>query len=265
MLTGQPAPSSNTDLPDSRLAAIVITALGVTLLGLVVTPSLPGGLGRPGGPLLQGTAIIGALLLFASFVAVFMKKAGRPGKAGFRSHVWLASLGTVLVAIHSTGSLFKIPSLLLVLLAGLIALGVWSRLLGSRRMARTFGTKMAGFSKPDETVRAKLAALIVEKQALLEKVDPTASEATFSPQPRHWLATPGAALAYHRAVMEEHRLIGTRGSVSPVQAYWRILHRLLAWGFIAGLAVHVITVTFFAGYVAEGRAIYWWHLAGWGS
>ena len=265
MLTGQSAPGSNTDLPDSRLAGIVIAAIGIALLGLVVTPALPEDLGRPGGPLLQSAAIGGALLLVLSFVTVLRKKAGHPGKAGFRSHVWLASAGTVLVAIHSTGTMLEIPSLLLVVLAGLIGLGVWSRLVGSKRMARTFGTKMAGFSKPDETVRTRLAALITEKQNLLRLIAPAAQEATFSLQLRHWLATPGQAFAYHCAVMEEHRLIGTRATVSPAQAYWRILHRLLAWGFVAGLVIHIVTVTFFAGYVADGWKIYWWHLAEWGS
>lgn len=264
MLTGRSAPASNTDLPDSQLAATVIATTGIALLGLVVAPSLPGGLGRPGGPLMQGAAIAGSVLLVASFIAVLRKKAGHPGKAGFRSHVWLASAGTVLVAIHSTGSLFKIPSLLLLLLASLTALGVWSRLAGSKRMARTFGTKMAGFSKPDETTRARLAALILEKRNLLKTIDPAASEATFSLQPRHWIAAPGRALGYHRAVLEEGRLIGTRASVAPVQAYWRIVHRLLSLGLLAGLLVHIVTVTFFAGYVAEGRVIYWWRLAEWG-
>jgi hypothetical protein len=264
VLTGRSAPSSNTDLPDSRLAGIIVTAIGAALFGLVIAPSLPHGLGRPGGPLLQGAGIAGALMLVASFVAVLRKKAGHDGKAGFRSHVLFASAGTVLVAMHSTGTLFKIPSLLLLALACLIGLGVWSRLHGSKRMARTFGTKMAGFSKPNDVTRARLQVLISEKQTLLQTIDTQASEGTFSLQPRHWLGTPGPAFAYHRAVMEEHRLIGTRASVSPAQAYWRIVHRLLAWGFLAGLAIHVITVTFFAGYVAEGREIYWWHLAEWG-
>lgn len=265
MLTGRPAPATNTDLPDSRLAAIVIAALGAALVGLVIAPALPDGLARPGGPLLQGAAILGSILLLASLWAVLAKKRGRPGKAGFRSHVWLASAGTVLVAVHSTGTLFKIPSLLLVSLAALIALGVWSRVIASKRMARTFGTKLAGFSKPNETTRARLGGLIEEKRALLREIDAGADESTFSLQARHWLASPGRALAYHRAVLEEHRLIGTRASVSPAQAYWRIVHRLLAWGFVAGLAIHILTVTFFAGYVAEGREIYWWHLTRWGS
>lgn len=265
MLTGQPAPMSNTDLPDSRLAAIVIAAIGIALVGLVVAPALPGDLGQPGGPLLQGAAILGSVLLVMSFLAVLRKKTGRPGKAGFRAHVWLASAGTVLVAIHSTGSMFKIPSLLLLTLAALIALGVYSRMVASKAMARTFGTKMAGFSQPNETTRARLGELIEEKQALLREIDTNASEATFSLQARHWWTTPSRALAYHRAVLEEHHLIGTRATVSPVQAYWRIVHRLLAWGFLVGLAIHIITVTFFAGYVAEGREIYWWHVARWGS
>ncbi len=29
--------------------------------------------------------------------------------------------------------------------------------------------------------------------------------------------------------------------------------------------IHVITVTVFAGYVADGRAVYWWRIAEWGS
>lgn len=265
MLTGQSAPTTNTDLPDSRLAAIVIAALGVALAGLIIAPSLPGELGRPGGPLLQGAAILGSVLLLASLGAVLAKKRGRPGKAGFRSHVSLASAGTALVAVHSTGTLLKIPSLLLLTLAALIALGVWSRMVASKRMARTFGTKMAGFSKPDEATRTRLAALIEEKRVLLRTIDANAGEATFSLRARHWWASPSRAMAYHRAVLEEHRLIGTHASVSPAQAYWRIIHRLLALGFVVGLAIHVITVTFFAGYVAKGREIYWWHLAEWGS
>ncbi|MDA1309294.1 MAG: hypothetical protein O2985_06780 [Proteobacteria bacterium] len=265
MLTGQPASSNDTDLADSRLTAIVIAAVAAALVGLVLSPSLPEDLGRPGGPLLQSAAIIGSILIAAAFVAVLLKKIGRPGKAGFRAHVWLASVGSVLVIVHSTGSLMKIPSLLLLALAGLVALGVWSRLAGSKRMARTFGSKLGGFSKPNETTRARLAELIILKQSLLSTIDPGALEAVFSLTPRHWITAPWAALAYHRAVMEEHRLIGTRASVSPAQAYWRPLHRLLAWGFVAGLLIHVVTVTVFAGYAADGRAVYWWRLAEWGS
>jgi quinol-cytochrome oxidoreductase complex cytochrome b subunit len=51
--------------------------------------------------------------------------------------------------------------------------------------------------------------------------------------------------------------------VSPQQAYWRAVHLALAYTFIAGLVIHVATVTFFAGYVADGGPITWWHLTAW--
>lgn len=271
MLTGRPArpvPSAeprNTDLADAQLATIIIVAIGAALVGLIAATGLPEGWGRPGSPVLQSAAIAGSVLLLVSFAAVLAKRAGRPGKQGFRAHVWLAGAGTALVVVHSTGTLLKFPSLLLLALAAMIALGVWSRLIGSRRMANTFGGKMAGFSKPDAAVRERLAALIATKQALLTTIEPTAKEALFSLTPKHWIATPIPAFAYHRAVTEEHRLIGTRASVTPAQAYWRLLHRLLAWGFVAGLLIHVVTVTVFAGYVADGRVVYWWRLAEWGG
>ncbi len=34
-----------------------------------------------------------------------------------------------------------------------------------------------------------------------------------------------------------------------------------AWLLVAGLIAHVIIVTFFAGYAADGAEINWWHLA----
>jgi hypothetical protein len=32
---------------------------------------------------------------------------------------------------------------------------------------------------------------------------------------------------------------------------------------VLGLVIHVVTVTFFAGYVAGGEPITWWHLRAW--
>jgi quinol-cytochrome oxidoreductase complex cytochrome b subunit len=43
---------------------------------------------------------------------------------------------------------------------------------------------------------------------------------------------------------------------------WRRGHLVLALLFVAGLAAHLVTVLFFAGYVADGREVYWWHFAG---
>jgi hypothetical protein len=49
------------------------------------------------------------------------------------------------------------------------------------------------------------------------------------------------------------------------QAWWRPLHMALAWLFVLGVVIHVVTVTFFAGYVADGGPITWWHLRAWGG
>jgi hypothetical protein len=32
---------------------------------------------------------------------------------------------------------------------------------------------------------------------------------------------------------------------------------------VVGIVAHVVTTVFFAGYVADGREIYWCHLAEW--
>ena len=68
---------------------------------------------------------------------------------------------------------------------------------------------------------------------------------------------------YNQAVKREHELIGTRQSVHWRLAYWRRFHQLLAWAFVLGLALHVVLVLFFAGYVADGREVYWWHFTAW--
>ena len=47
--------------------------------------------------------------------------------------------------------------------------------------------------------------------------------------------------------------------------WWRRAHIALAWTFLVGIAVHVVTVTFFAGYVADGGPIHWWHVTAWGA
>ena len=112
-------------------------------------------------------------------------------------------------------------------------------------------------------MKDRLLALIAEKTALLARLDPEASEALFSVTLRHLLRKPVKSLAYMRLVRREAELMGTRRSVPFAQAWWRPLHMALAWMFLAGLILHIVLVTFFAGYVADGREIYWWHLAAW--
>ena len=147
-------------------------------------------------------------------------------------------------------------------LAAVIPSG-WARVRLARRMSATFGTKHQNFRPLDTTQRAALHEIIARKQGVLGTLDPDAREGTFSLTLAHWLRRPRAALAYARLVRAENRLMGTRGAVGAEQAYWRPLHLALAYLFVLGIFIHVVTVTFFAGYVADYGDIYWWHLAEW--
>lgn len=251
------------DLPNRDLIAIVAFSLLGGLALAVLAPALPGDWGRAGGPLLQGAAALGAVLLLASFRAVFGKRFGKPGKNGFRGHVWLASIGTALVFAHAAGNLGRPPALLLAALALLIGLGVWSRIDGARRSGAVFGQKRPVIAPPDPDRRARLKRIIAEKQALLARIEPGADEGLFSLSPRHWLAHPAASARYARLAAREERETGARAALSPTHARWRLGHRLIAWGFVAGLILHILIVTFLAGYAADGGDVYWLHLAAW--
>jgi len=251
------------DLSNRLLFAVVGATAAMGVLAAVVFGVSAADWARPGSPLLQTVAIVGAMLLLGSFAAVLAKRFGQPGKAGFRAHVGLASLGLACVLAHWSFQVFQLPTLLLLLLVALVVLGVWSRSAGAKQMAGTFGRKHAAFRPPPPQTRERLRALIAQKRALLSGIDAAASEATFSLQPRHWLKAPGKAIAYQRLCEEELGLTGATAMLSRGQRQWRLAHRLLAWAFVAGLILHILLVTFFAGYVADSGEIYWWHLTDW--
>lgn len=253
------------DIGNTTLLWLVL-AIGLSLVGyFLLQPHLPKPWRTPGSPELYLTGVAGAALLLVSMVFVLAKRTGRGGSpvAWFVAHVFAASAGTVLVAIHSAGYLRRPPALLFLAILGLIALGVWARVRLARRMSATFGSKHQNFRPLDTTQRAALQAIIAQKRDILGALDPDAREGTFSPTLAHWLRKPGAALAYARLVRAENRLMGTRGMVGAEQAYWRPLHLALAYIFVLGIFIHIVTVTFFAGYVAGYGDIYWWHLAEW--
>lgn len=250
------------DLSNQRLAWIVALAGVAAAMLTILLVALPHPWGAPGGPILQAAAALGAVLLLASFAAVMAKRFGGKGKRAFHSHVWLASIGAALVFVHAASNLGRPPALLLAALAGLIALGVWSRMAGARRFAAVFGEKRRGFRRPDPETRRRLAALLAAKQALLARIDPAADERLFAPSAIHWRRSPFRTIQYVRLAAEEERLTGARAALGP-EARWRMVHRLLAWGFVGGLLLHVIIVMWFAGYVADGREIYWLRFADW--
>lgn len=251
------------DLSNRHLFGIVLACAAAGLVAALVFGASSADWARPGSPLLQSLAIAGSGMLAGSFVAVMAKRFGQPGKRGFYKHVGLASVGMAFVLAHWSFSVLQFPTVLLVLLAALVALGLWSRSIGAVQMAGTFGRKHAAFAAPAPETRERLKVLIEEKQRLLATLDPRASEATFSLQPRHWLRQPMKARAYQRLCDEEMGLTGATAMLSPGQRHWRLLHRLLAWGFLAGLIMHILIVLFFAGYVADGGEIYWWHFTAW--
>jgi hypothetical protein len=253
------------DFPDARLLQLTAAAVVAIVLWFVIRGALPEMWRTPGSPVLYLTGIAGVLLLLVPVVFVLVKRSGygRNPVAWFNAHIVCSLAGMVLIAVHSGGFLRRPPALLLLALVALAVLGVWARVRGSRRMAATFASKAPAFKVPDAETRERLRALIVEKRRLLAELDPAAIEATFSVNLPHFLRSPRLALAYRQLVREESRLLGTRGAVTPQQAWWRPLHMALAWLFVLGVVIHVVTVTFFAGYVADGGPITWWHLTAW--
>ncbi len=235
------------------------------ILWFIIRGALPEAWRAPGGPALYLTGVAGVLLLLVPVAFVVAKRGGRSANpvGWFNAHIVCSLAGMVLIAIHSGGFLRRPPALLLLALAALAVLGVWARARGSRHMAATFASKAPAFQVPDAATRERLRALIAEKRRLLAGLDPQAAEGTFSVNLPHFIRSPRLALAYRSLAREESLLLGTRRAVPLEQAWWRPLHMALAWLFVLGVAVHVVTVTFFAGYVADGGPITWWHLAAW--
>jgi len=259
-------PNSSPNLHNRRLVDVAVAAVVAIVVWYVARPWLPQVWSAPGSPELYLAGFAGALLLLVpSAFALDKRTGGRDPRSSFNAHVYCALAGAVLIAIHSAGHLERPPALLLAAVVALAALGIWARLRGARRLAAVFGSKTHVFPEPDAAARARLRQLIVLKQALLKDLDPGASEGSFSVTLGHLLRHPRGALAYRRLAREESRLLGTRAAVGTAQAWWRPLHIALAWLFALGVAIHVLTVTFFAGYVAGGRSISWWHLASWGA
>jgi hypothetical protein len=199
----------------------------------------------------------------AAFALAKRSGASSDPRGWFNVHVGCSLAGAVLIAVHSGGFLRRPPALLLAAIAALAAIGIWARVAGAHRMAATFASKTHAFALPDAATRERLRRLIADKVVLLKKIDSKASEATFSVTLPHLLRRPRLSLAYLRLAREESRLLGARGALGAAQAWWRPLHLAIAWLFVLGVLIHVVTVTFFAGYVAGGGPITWWHLTEW--
>jgi hypothetical protein len=261
------SPVQRPDIHDTRLLQLTAAVIVATISWFLLRGLLPEAWRTPGSPELYLTGVAGVLLLLVPVAFVIAKRGGSGANPvnWFNAHVFCSLAGMVLIAIHSGGFLRRPPAFLLLALLALAALGIWARVYGSRRIAATFASKAPAFRVPDAATRERLRALISEKRALLAQLDPQANEGTFSVNLPHFIRSPRLALAYRRLAREESLLLGSRAAVSAQQAWWRPLHMALAWIFVLGVVIHVITVTFFAGYVADGGPITWWHIKAWGG
>lgn len=250
----------------NRLLRIWVLTLCVAIAGfLLIKPGLPVDWQRPGSAVLQSLAALGGLLLLIPFLFSIGKRSGHskiPNRL-FILHVGASLLGMFLVSLHAAAAFSGPPLVMVAALVLLLVTGAFARIIMAPKMAATFGTKPRAFHQPDAALKSRLQTLIVRKTDLLKHLDPTADEGLFSVTLRHLLTRPLKSIAYMRLAREETRLMGTRNTVPPLQAWWRPVHIVLAWLFLGGLILHVVLVTFFAGYVADGRDIYWWHLAAW--
>ncbi|MFV0295574.1 MAG: hypothetical protein ACK5JT_05585 [Hyphomicrobiaceae bacterium] len=253
------------DIANRRLIGTAFALGLVILFYFMFLPLLPAALSSAGSPPVYLMGLAGTALLLVAAVFVFVKRTGRGGSpvGWFMAHVGCGLVGFVLVAMHTTGKFDRAPALMLLNLLALLVLGIWARIAAARRMADTFGTKLRAFTAPDPAHRATLEKIIAAKTVLLARLDPAAKEATFSVTLPHLLRAPRDAIAYMRLARAEADVMGTRQSVGPAQAWWRGIHLALAALFVAGVAIHVVLVTFFAGYVAGDGPIHWWHITAW--
>ena len=257
-----PAP----DQPALDRGAVLALAgfCAVALIGhTLLLPLLPPAWRLAGSAPLYLVGVAGAALLLVPAAFAWAKRSAGSPRPWFLAHSLAGAAGLVLVAVHAAGHWGRPPALLLLLAMALLLQGLRARTKGADKLVQVMASRPQAFEGgPD---RAALAQLLERKRRLLVRLDPAAEEATFSPAPGHWLRHPGLTLAYQRLVRAEAELLGARRAAGLELSRWRQLHMIAGWLLFAGIFVHVITVTFFAGYVASGGEIHWWHLATWGA
>ena len=141
--------------------------------------------------------------------------------------------------------------------------GVVGRLYANRVFAASFAMRPPAFTAYGKTTKAALRALKDDKKQRLQRIDLTANEAVFSITLAHWARHPMLSFSYARLASREAQLLQNRQSLPRFGSWWWPLHLLLACLFLAGMIIHIIVVTFFAGYAADGGDIYWWHVTAW--
>ncbi len=260
--------------PDSRILVFVaLGLLGLTAVYLLSGQSwLPWDL-RPGSPVGQSLGITAALVLLSVlyYLPVRRSDGGHCRKPAAQSlHSLGGTLGATLAILHSQAALREWSALVLLAIIGLLATGIYGRVVAPLRVGAAFGRGAIPYAKAIRLDTATIASdrFLTEKRRLLRSLAAGAREGEFVLRWHHWTNSPRKAWRYHRLTMTERRALARNpfsaiAEISPPERLWRRVHLGLAALFIVGLLAHVVTTVFFAGYVADGREVYWWHLTQW--
>ena len=264
----QIAKPARSDRPDLSRKSLLVLALVVAII-MVIFVILGRG-HRPGEPLGQISAIVGSLLLLVPLAFFIAKRSGLAASPPlwFVAHALSGFGGIALIAYH-VASVSKL-SFALVPLAALIFLviqGFWVRAFLTQRLSTLFARSPRSFQYGRALAdnKGKIAEIIAKKKVLLAILDPSASEATFSPRLSHWFRAPIKTLRYERLANNEALLVGAKSRAGFWLSYSRRFHMAVAAMFYLSLLAHVVVMLFFAGYAAQGEEVYWWHFTSWGG
>jgi hypothetical protein len=223
---------------------------------------------RPGAPVGQTLGVIAAALMIATLLYLPAKRSDvltAPNRRLVLWHVVVGMTGAGVALAHSRLVVDHPPILVLLAFLGLLATGLYGRIIASRRLGPTFGRGGNPF-RPAAARPDGLGDLVERKRRLLAVLEPAAREGTFALVLSHWASQPLRAVRYYALAVEERRRMravgasGYRDEVSALERWWRIGHLILAWLAVIGLIAHVVTTLFFAQWAAGQREVYWWHL-----
>jgi hypothetical protein len=246
--------------------AVAAAALAIAA-SYAARPFLPLPWRTAGSEALYLTGVVGAVLLLIPAAYSFVKRGGSAEvpRHWLAVHIVAGIAGAVVITVHAAGGWTRPPALLVLLVYFLILQGAWARSVASAKLARVMASRTPALRGQRKVDKEALRRILDDKRQLLARLDAGATEAMFSPNRSHWLRRPFLTFRYVRLTHREAMIVGARGTVGRDLGNWRRLHLLATALLVAGIAVHVVTVTFFAGYVADGGPITWWHLAAWGG
>ncbi|MCY3983927.1 MAG: hypothetical protein OXE85_08435 [Roseovarius sp.] len=261
----RPAPLKTPNLSNSVIIAHLVL-LGVFCSGYFVAHErLPESWRVAGAPFSYMAGVFGAGLMIVPYAFSIGKRGGALSspRGWLFAHAVCGFWGFALLVVHSTGNLDQLPALLMILGLFVLLQGSWSRIVVARKISATFGSRPEAFLHRLPVDRIALREIIGEKIALLEKLEPSASEALFSPTLWHWIRAPRLTRSYVSLCRREREIVSAHFTVNPVLRFWRVVHMSAAYLLLAGMVLHIVLVTFFAGYVSGGENIHWWHVTEW--